>query len=343
MSEARIPLYYHEDYAQITQTPGHPESPDRIKAIMDMITELEFPADIISPDPVKPTDLLKIHDDDHVEKIRDFGVGYMDPDTYHHDRTYDMALRAAGGVVSAMRHAVREREAAFSIPRPPGHHAGFNYNMGFCYFNNVALAAKMALEMEDISKVAILDVDAHHGNGTNDIFARDPDILYISTHQWGIFPGTGHQNDVGRGAGEGKNVNIPLMGGSGDPSLIECMKEIVVPVTEQFSPDLILVSIGGDSHIMDPLTSFTLSTPGYLEMMSFIKDLGDKVAGGRIAYELEGGYHPRALAEIFIGTMAKYLDELFQFRTRYTETRETMPDNVRIRQIKEVQSQYWKI
>jgi acetoin utilization deacetylase AcuC-like enzyme len=344
MSLAPIPLYYHEDYAQITQTPGHPESPDRVKAIMNLIAELKFPAQIISPDRMDDNYLFKVHDEDHVRKIRDFGVGYMDPDTYHHDGTYAMSLRAAGGVVAATEKSITERRPVFSIPRPPGHHAGINFNMGFCYFNNVALAARKALDSYDeISKVAIIDIDAHHGNGTSDIFARNGDVLYISTHQWGIFPGTGHQNEVGRGPGEGKTVNLPLMGGSGDPSFKECIDEIIAPVTEQFAPDLILVSIGGDSHTMDPLTSLTLSTPGHLEVLSRIKELGDRISHGRIMYELEGGYHPRALAEIFVGAMNQYLDEPMEIPTKYVDTREAIPDNVRIRQFKEVQSSYWKI
>jgi acetoin utilization deacetylase AcuC-like enzyme len=216
--------------------------------------------------------------------------------------------------------------------------------MGFCYFNNVALAARMAVQnIEDIRKVAILDIDAHHGNGTNDIFARDPDVLYISTHQWGIFPGTGHQNEIGRGPGEGKTVNLPLMGGSGDPSMIECMDEIIEPIVTQFSPDLILVSIGGDAHTMDPLTSLTLSTPGYLQVISRIKEMGSRISDGRILFELEGGYHPRALAEVFVGAMNLYLEDPLDINTRYTETSEALPDQVRIRQFKEIQSSYWKV
>jgi acetoin utilization deacetylase AcuC-like enzyme len=344
MPHERIPLYYHEDYVRLTQTPGHPESPDRIKAIMDLIEEVSFPVEKRNPESLDPELLVKAHDEDHVSRIRDFGVGFMDPDTYHHEMTFDMSLRAAGGVVSAMEDAVRRGEATFAVPRPPGHHAGYNYNMGFCYFNNVAIAARMALQDHgDIERVAILDIDAHHGNGTADIFARDPDVLYISTHQWGIFPGTGHQNEVGRGPGEGKMVNLPLMGGSGDPSFKECIDEFLVPITTQFDPDLILVSIGGDSHIMDPLTSLTLSTPGYLDIISSIKDIGEKVADGRIIYELEGGYHPRALAEMFVGTMNQYLEEPIDIPIRYIETREAMPDNMRIKQFREVQSSYWKV
>lgn len=344
MPLAPIPLYYHPDYSQVTQTPGHPESPDRVEAILDLMKEIELPVRIMTPEPVDPKSLLKVHDEDHINRIRDFGVGFMDPDTYHHERTFDMSLRAAGGVVSAMDIAVREKRAVFSIPRPPGHHAGYNYNMGFCYFNNVALAARSALETyDDISRVAIIDIDAHHGNGTSDIFARDPDVLYISTHQWGIFPGTGHHNEIGRGPGEGKTVNMPLMGGSGDPSFAECMDELIVPITEEFSPDLIMVSLGGDSHIMDPLTSLTLSTPGYLNLISKIKDIGDRVSNGRVVYELEGGYHPRALAEIFVGSMALYMDEPMETPQRYAETREVMPDNIRIKQFRDVQSSYWKV
>ena len=344
MTSSPLPLFYHDDYTKITQTPGHPESPDRVLAIMSMISERKVPVNVIEPALVNRKDLLKVHDEYHIDKVRDYGVGFMDPDTFHHDHTFNMSLRAAGGVVSAMEMAVKERKPTFTIPRPPGHHAGSDYNMGFCYFNNVALAARTAIErFDDIEKVAIVDIDAHHGNGTNDIFSADEDVLYISTHQWGIFPGTGHQSDVGKGKGEGNTVNLPLLGGSGDPSFETVTDDIIVPVIESYSPDLLLVSLGGDSHIMDPLTSLTLSTPGYLRMIEKLKDTAMRICNGRVVHELEGGYHPLALAEVFVGAMNMYLDEPMGFRTNYNDTKEAMPDPARIGQFMDVQSSYWKI
>lgn len=339
-----VVLYHHDDYTLDTQTPGHPESPDRVMAILGMIDKLGLPVKICKPEMVDPADLLAVHGEHHIERIRDFGVGYMDPDTYHHERTFDMSLRAAGGVVEAMERSYKERKPVFTIPRPPGHHAGSDYNMGFCYFNNVALAAKMAINiLDDVEKVAIIDIDAHHGNGTNDIFAEDPDVLYISTHQWGIFPGTGHHRDVGKGPGEGKNVNLPFMGGSGDPSFKAAMEDIIAPITREYSPDMMFISFGGDSHLMDPLTSLTLSTPGYLDMTRSLKELGEELVSNRIVFELEGGYHPHSLAEIFAGTMDMYTDEPKGIDSRYVNTSEAMPDNVRLKQFMNVQSSYWKI
>ncbi len=344
MTSSPIPLFYHDDYIKITQTPGHPESPDRVLAIMSMISERKIPVDVIEPASVDRKDLLKVHDGRHVDRVRDLGVGFMDPDTFHHDHTYNLSLRAAGGVVSAMEMAVKDRRSTFTIPRPPGHHAGSDYNMGFCYFNNVALAARTAIEMfDDIEKVAIVDIDAHHGNGTNDIFSADEDVLYISTHQWGIFPGTGHRSDVGNGKGEGKTVNLPLPGGSGDPSFESVTDDIIVPVIESYSPDLLFISLGVDSHIMDPLTSLTLSTPGYLRMIEALKDIATRTCNGRVVHELEGGYHLRALAEVFVGAMNMHLDDPLDFRTDYNETKETMPDPDRIGQFMDVQSSYWNI
>jgi len=341
---AKIPLYYHEDYVRHEQSPGHPESPERVREILRFVEENRLPVELKGPAEITEGDLQLVHSRRHIEKVRDFGLGYMDPDTFHTEKTYGYSLRAAGGVVEAVRQCIREGRTTFAIPRPPGHHAGSDFNMGFCYFNNVALSARMAQkEFDRINKVAIVDIDAHHGNGTNDIFSEDPSVLYISTHEWGIFPGTGHYSDVGTGKGEGRTVNLPFNGGSGDGTFSASFDEIVMPVLHEFGPDLLLVSFGGDAHLMDPLTTLSLSTPGHIELARRLIDIGRKEVGGRVCFELEGGYHTYALAESFGGAIAYAAGVEPEAPVKFTRTRDEKGDRKVIDLLRNAASNYWKI
>jgi len=343
MTPETVPLYYHLDYEMHSQVHGHPESPERVKEIMRFIQNNSLSVEIKKPVEVRTDELQLVHSMSHIDRVRDFGVGYMDPDTFHTDETYGYCMRAAGGVVGAVRQCIEEKRPTFAIPRPPGHHAGFDYNMGFCYFNNCALASKLAQkEYDDINKVAIVDIDAHHGNGTNDIFYDDPSTLYISTHEWGIFPGTGHQTDVGSGEGEGKTMNLPLKGGSGDGTFLKSFDEIVLPAIKEFSPDLLIVSYGGDSHLMDPLTTLSLSTHGYLKLSKDLLDLGKEI-GGRVCIELEGGYHTYALAESFGGAMAMAAGDEIRAPVKFDRTRDTAGDTDHVKELKDTLSSYWRI
>lgn len=343
-SERGVPVYHHPDYEANIQPLGHPESPDRIASIMNLLNKIGLNVERRTPAPASEEDLLLVHTPRHVGLVRDFGVGYMDPDTFHDDSTFRYALMACGGTCMAARDSLRDGRATFSLSRPPGHHAGADYNMGFCYLNNVAIAAKKLLKDNgSLNKVAIVDVDAHHGNGTHDIFFEDPDVLYISTHQWGIFPGTGFTDEVGSGRGVGRTINLPLRGGTGDHTFGELTRELIVPVLKQFSPGIVLVSLGGDSHHMEPLTSLSLSTAGYLEMLKELINAASEICGGRICFELEGGYHPGALAETVVGCMNLCSDDPADLRMRYNETRENAPDILKIREFKDVQASYWRI
>jgi acetoin utilization deacetylase AcuC-like enzyme len=344
MSQEPVPLYYHIDYERHIQGPGHPESPERVREILRYIKDNSLSVNFKRPVEVTQGDLQLVHSMPHIDRVRDFGVGYMDPDTFHTDETFGFSMRAAGGVLGAVRQCIAEKRPAFAIPRPPGHHAGFDYNMGFCYFNNAALAVRMVQkENEEINKVAVIDIDAHHGNGTHDIFYDDPSVLYISTHEWGIFPGTGHQTEVGSGDGEGKTVNLPFYSGSGDATFSGSFEEIILPVIREFSPDLLVVSLGGDSHLMDPLTTLSLSTPGYLELTRSLLELGLKEVNGKVCFELEGGYHTYALAETFGRTMAMASGDDIETTAKFTKTRDTNGDERRIKEIKDTIASYWKI
>lgn len=342
MLSKTVPLYYHPDYERHSQGPGHPESPERVREILKFIQDNSLPVEMKEPVEVTMEDMQLVHSKSHIDRIRDFGVGYLDPDTFHTDETFGHSMRAAGGVLGAVRQCVEERRPTFAIPRPPGHHAGSDYCMGFCYFNNVALAARM-VQNEEVQKVAIVDIDAHHGNGTHDIFYDDPSVLYISTHEWGIFPGTGHFSDVGSGDAEGKTVNLPFVSGSGDGTFSSSFESIVIPVVKEFKPDLLLVSLGGDSHLMDPLTTLSLSTPGYLELTRSLMELGMNELDGRVCFELEGGYHTYALAETFGGTIAMAAGEEVKAPVKFNRTRDTNGDARRIKEIKDTIASFWRI
>jgi len=226
----------------------------------------------------------------------------VDPETAVHPETFEIATRAVGAVLDATRAAVRDGRATFALVRPPGHHAGPDYGGGFCYLNNVAVAA--AEQAAEGRKVAILDYDAHHGNGTRDIFADSSSVLYVSTHQFGIYPGTGPAEDVGTEEGRGFTVNIPFTAGCGDASYRGATESIIEPILSEFRPDVILVSLGIDAHYRDPLTSLTLSSPAYVDLMSRTAALAARLCGSRFVIALEGGYHLEALSEVVAGVVA---------------------------------------
>ncbi len=297
-------LVHHPRYHEHRQTLGHPERPERIDAAVERLKREGLWRDVLTPDPVDQSLLGRVHTPEYIECVKNFGEGYMDPDTYVRPETYEIALLAAGGAVLAARTSLERGAATFALVRPPGHHAGSYHGGGFCYFNNVAVAAEAALKR--VSKVAIVDIDLHHGNGTSDLFYARDDVLYVSTHQGGIYPGTGHPEELGDGRGEGFNLNIPLPGGSGDATFAMVMKRIVRPVLQKYRPGIILVSLGCDAHYMDPLGGLALTSPGYVALASELVAIARALCGGAIAFTLEGGYHTGALAEVVAGTVAAF-------------------------------------
>ncbi len=333
-------IFYHDDYAQITQTPGHPECPERIEAIVSRLPEVITPSDLIMPQPATEEHLALAHDPNYVNFIKDFGSGYMDSDSFIHPHTHDMAALAAGGAIQAVEFTFENKIPTYALTRPPGHHAGGDYGGGFCYFNNIAIAAASLLDK--LEKIVIVDIDVHHGNGTNDIFADNPDVLYISTHQYGIYPGTGHFKDVGCDEGEGFNVNVPLPARSGDATFDHAFDRVIIPVLKQFRPEALLISFGGDAHYKDMLASLTLSSPGYLSILGKLKELGAELCDNRTSIMLEGGYHTGALAEVVCGTIALFDDK--EFDLRYDEVMDT--DGIGKEYVDmaiEIQSKYWDL
>lgn len=240
-----------------------------------------------------------MHTGEHVERVRDMaasGGRWADPDTWVGPRSYDAAVRAVGGVLAAVDAVVDgDARSAFCALRPPGHHATPNRAMGFCLFNQVAVAAEHLVVRRGFERVAILDFDVHHGNGTQDAFYRRADVLYVSTHQYPFYPGTGHYRETGEGPGAGATVNLPLPRGARDGDIRRVVEEVAVPVVRRFRPQFVLVSAGYDAHYADPLAGLELSVDGYGWLMATAKALADELCDGRLVCVLEGGYHLTAL------------------------------------------------
>jgi len=228
--------------------------------------------------------------------LRDRAVS-LDPDTYTSPESYDVALLAAGAAIDAVERAMSGSHSyTLAMMRPPGHHAEPAHAMGFCLFNNVAVAAAHARHALGASRVAIVDYDVHHGNGTQHMFDRDPSVLYVSTHQYPYYPGTGAAGEIGTGLGEGFTVNLPMEAGSIDADFDHVFERVVLPAVRQFEPDLLLVSAGFDAHERDPLGGMRVTTPAFAAMTKALRQVADECCRGRIACVLEGGYDLEALA-----------------------------------------------
>jgi acetoin utilization deacetylase AcuC-like enzyme len=276
---------------------GHPENRERLMAVMALLEERGVLQELtpVAATPVAVEQLTRVHSPAYVEQVRrlaERGGGYLDPDTYVCDRTYDAALAAAGGLAGAALATLRgELDNAFALVRPPGHHAVQSRGMGFCIFNNVAVAARAALVEGGVERVLIADFDVHHGNGTQDIFYGDPAVLFFSTHQYPHYPGSGSWNETGLGAGTGTTINVPLPPGIGDEGFRRVYDGVLLPAARNYRPQLILVSAGFDAHWDDPLAGMDLSIQGYADLVRRLIDLAGELCAGRIVFTLEGGYH----------------------------------------------------
>src|SRR6266702_5530373 len=296
-------LVYDPRFLDHVASPFHVERPDRLRSIVSHLETAGLFTDVEQAPPATRPEVKRVHRDSYLESFENLGEGLLDPETAVHPGTFDLALLAAGAVLHGTRSAARTGRPTVALVRPPGHHAGPDYGGGFCYLNNVAVAA--ADQVASGRRVAILDYDAHHGNGTNDIFASSASVLYVSTHEYGIYPGTGPAEDVGVDDGRGFTVNVPLSAGCGDASFLLADEAIIEPILEEFRPDVVVMSLGVDAHYRDPLTSLTLSSPGYVELVSRAADAASRLCGNRITIALEGGYHLDALAEVLAGGVGR--------------------------------------
>ena len=280
---------------------GHPERPERLAAVASAIAEREPELARVLPRPAADEEILLAHGPAHLAQVRAAAASapsHLDPDTYLSRESFDVARLAAGAAIDLARAvAAGELRAGFAAVRPPGHHAEPDRAMGFCLFNNVAIAARALQQQEQLDRILVVDWDVHHGNGTQALFEQDPSVLFFSTHQFPYYPGTGAAGECGRGRGEGQIVNVPLPAGCGDPEYIGVFQRLLVPVALRYRPQIILVSAGFDAHRDDPLASMELTEAGFHGLATIARSLADELCGGRIACVLEGGYAPEGLRE----------------------------------------------
>ncbi|MDD1727475.1 MAG: histone deacetylase [Methanospirillum sp.] len=289
-------IIFGPEYLRHEQSPTHPERNERLAYTMDQLMEeglFDHPdIMLIPPRKATRTEVLAVHDPGYLSFLEESSVtgGMIDYDTAIPHGLIGDALLAAGGAVIAADAVIDQTiHNAFVLCRPPGHHAGRSHGGGFCYLNNAAIAVRH-LQRRGMKRILILDWDAHHGNGTQEIFFTDPSVLFCSVHQFPFYPGSGQIDEIGSGEGIGYTVNMPVPGGSSDQVYQYLLTEIVIPLAEEFQPDCIVVSAGQDNHFSDPLTGLALTARGYATMMQEVCILADSICLGRLVGILEGGY-----------------------------------------------------
>jgi acetoin utilization deacetylase AcuC-like enzyme len=321
---------------------GHPERPERIDALLAMLRSRPATGLVrIDPRPAALEDIALHHDQDHIARVAATAgrpAFAFDADTPTGARSYEVALLAAGGLVTLVEAIMRgELDNGFAMVRPPGHHAETDRAMGFCLFNNVAIAARVLRQRYGLERVVIMDWDLHHGNGTQHGFYDDPGVLYVSTHQYPFYPGTGAVDETGHGAGAGFTVNVPLSAGSGDGEFAEAFGRIVEPVVRQYRPQFVLVSAGFDCHRRDPLGHLAATEEGIAMMTRALLRGAHASAEGRLALVLEGGYDLQAVANC----TGRVLDCLGG--AGLAEATPIVPGGSTTEPVREVQRRYWDL
>ena len=332
-------IIYHPDYLKHDTGP-HPETAARLTSIMDLLDARGvFDGNpIITPKPAAISLIETIHPPSQIEKVEEHCNAKipLDPDTIVCKDSFNAALLTVGGAVQAIRET-KDGGSAFALVRPPGHHAEPDRAMGFCLFNNIAIAARYA-QSQGMPRVLIVDWDAHHGNGTQNAFYSDPSVLYFSTHNYPHFPGTGWLDEVGEGGGTGYNINVPLPARANDADYMYVFNKLLVPVALQFKPDMILVSAGQDGHVNDPLGGMELTSAGFGKLASIVKRLADSTCG-RTALVLEGGYNLEALAESVFEIITAFDEEMDVSLQGDADVSEAVKE--RVAEVMAVQGNWW--
>jgi len=333
-------IIFSEKYIEHVQTPDHPESPKRLIAIRDTLRSFDLWENVLEPRYARDDEIENIYAKDYLEFLSTAGECMLTLDTVMHPETLGIAKLAVGGAIMAGEKAWEEGKPAIALVRPPGHHSGPAYGMGFCYLNNIAIAAEQMIQRA--KKIAIVDIDVHHGNGTQDIFYDRCDVLYVSTRQKYIFPGTGHIKETGEGEGKGYTVNIPMESDAGDESFKYAHEKIVLPLLEEYKPGMLMVSIGVDAHYRDPFASLALSSNGYAREIKDLIAFARRECSGRIAFYLEGGYDLEALSEVVAYTVGLFTGN--DLPLKYTDIRDVnCIEKTSIENIINFQKSYWKL
>lgn len=314
MAHKTVGLIYHTLCLE-HDTGSHPESADRMRQTVSLLESsgVQDRLVMVTPQPATIEQITRVHKArqvGHVRALAERGGGMADPDTVVSPGSYMAAMLAAGGVLGAAQEVWEGRlRHAFALVRPPGHHATPSQAMGFCLFNNVAITARHLLATTQCRRILIADFDVHHGNGTQDAFYSDGSVLYFSTHQMPLYPGSGRISETGEGPGRGLTANVPLPPGCGDEEYLRVYRDVLTPLARKFRPDIILVSAGYDSHWADPIASERMTVSGYAKLTRLLKDLADGLCQGRIVFALEGGYNLLALSYSVKATLQVMLGE----------------------------------
>lgn len=340
-------IIYHEKYLEHNLGLGHPESPERLKKTMEVLKEIiDKPnIELLEPSQADEEDLLRVHTKNYVEKIKSMSQkgSALTLDTPVPSGVYEIAKLSAGGAILAGKSVCEKKvDNAFALVRPPGHHAGKNFGGGFCFFNNIAIMIEYLRAKYKLKKFAILDWDVHHGNGTQDIFYDDPSVLYFSTHQSPLYPGTGGISDIDES--KGCNVNVPLNPGTSGKSFLYILTKLFVPLIEHFKPDLIAISAGYDAYFDDPLANLNFTVKTYADATNIIKKLANKICKDRIAIILEGGYHLEALPYGVLATIST-LSGFNEIKEPHPPPEQKIDENVKkqVKELKKILSPYWKL
>ena len=299
----RTGFVYHPQYLEHDMGAGHPESADRLRAIVTRLERSGVLSRLIQINPTPASDewITQVHTTSYVEALKrrtpTTGRVSLDPDTSMSAGSLAAAYLAAGGALTAADAIMAGSvEHAFCAVRPPGHHAERDRAMGFCFFNNVAIAARYLQRRHAIARVLIVDWDVHHGNGTQHTFENDPTVLFFSTHQYPYYPGTGRATETGEGPGAGATINVPMNAGEDDDTYREVFQNVLIPAADAFQPDFVIISAGFDAHKDDPLASMGLTEEGYADLTRMVVSIARHHSRGRLLSCLEGGYNLQALS-----------------------------------------------
>lgn len=326
----------------------HVESPKRLSEVYAVLEKGDLSDKFmkIAPRMATHSELEWIHTTAYINQIastKERPLTVLDPDTYASSLTYDTAKLAVGGVFSILDSLFKgDISNGFALIRPPGHHAEADRAMGFCIFNNIALGAKYAMQNHGAKKALIVDWDLHHGNGTQNAFYQDPDVLYFSTHQFPYYPGSGNYDEVGQGEGKGYTVNVPLSPGQDDKVYIQIFRKVLSPIALSFKPHIILVSAGFDVYFDDPLGGMRVTPKGLASMTRILLDLARELCDGRILFVLEGGYNLKGLQDCIVAVLKEMSGGSILKEDNFSQGEEKSV-NPQIEKVIKIQKQFWPL